>query len=100
MFIVETIAKIPRLFRKEHKSIREISRDLLLSRKGMRKVLRSDTTAFAYKRQHQPRPQLDSHLARLDVLLAGELAKPKRERLSYLRLFEGLREEGYTGGYD
>ncbi|GJD66719.1 IS21 family transposase [Methylobacterium frigidaeris] len=100
MSIVETIAKIRRLFRNEHKSIREISRELRLSRKVVRKALRSDKTAFAYKRQHQPRPQLDGHLARLDALLAEELAKPKRERLSYVRLFEGLREEGYAGGYD
>jgi transposase len=99
MLIVETIAKIRRLFR-EHRSIREISRELRLSRKVVRKALRSDKTAFAYKRQHQPRPQLDGHIARLDVLLAEELTKPKRERLSLTRLFEGLRAEGYAGGYD
>src|SRR5690349_17356398 len=100
MLIVETIAKIRRLFRNEHRSIREISRELRLSRKVVRKALRSDKTAFAYKRQRQPRPQLEGHVARLDELLAAERAKPKRERLSYLRLFEGLREEGYGGGYD
>jgi transposase len=100
MLIVETIAKVRRLFRNEHRSIREISRELRLSRKVVRKALRSDKTAFAYKRQRQPRPQLDGHVARLDELLAAERAKPKRERLSYVRLFEGLREEGYAGGYD
>ncbi|KQQ13196.1 hypothetical protein ASF53_13495 [Methylobacterium sp. Leaf123] len=99
MLIVETIAKIRRLFR-EPRSIREISRELRLSRKVVRKALRSDKTAFAYKRQHQPRPQLDGHIARLDALLSEELAKPKRERLSLMRLFEGLRTEGYAGGYD
>ena len=99
MLIVETIAKIRRMFR-EYRSIREISRELRLSRKVVRKALRSDKTAFAYKRQHQPRPQLDGHIARLDALLAEELAKPKRERLSLTRLFEGLRAEGYAGGYD
>ena len=78
----------------------EISRERRLSRKVVRKALRSDKTAFAYKRQHQPRPQLDGHIARLEALLAEELAKPKRECLSYLRLFERLREEGYAGGND
>lgn len=100
MLIVETIAKIRRLFRNEHKSIREISRELRLSRKVVRKALRSDKTAFTYKRQRQPRPQLDSHLAQLNALLVAEHAKPKRERLSYVRLFESLREAGYAGGYD
>jgi DNA-binding transcriptional regulator LsrR (DeoR family) len=45
MLIVETIAKIRRLFRNEHKSIREISRELRVSRKVVRKALRSDKTA-------------------------------------------------------
>jgi hypothetical protein len=47
MLIVETIAKIRRLFR-EHRSIREISREPRLSRKVVRKALRSDKSAFAY----------------------------------------------------
>jgi transposase len=98
MLIVETIAKVRRLFRNEHKSIREISRELRLSRKVVRKALRSDATAFAYKRLRQPRPQLDSHVAPLEALLAEELAKPKRQRLSYVRLFEVLCEEGFAGG--
>ena len=99
MLIVETIAKVRRLYRNEV-SIREISRELRLSRKVVRKALRSDATAFAYKRQRQPRPQLDSHVAQLEVLLAEELAKPKRQRLTYVRLFEMLRDDGYAGGYD
>ena len=82
MLIVETIAKIRRLFRNEHRSIREISRELRLSRKVVRKALRSDRTAFAYKRQRQPRPRLDGHVARLEALLAEEHVKPMRERLS------------------
>src|SRR5215211_7039786 len=76
---------------KTRKEPREISRELRLSRRVVRKALRSDKTPFTYKRQRQPRPQLDSHVARLDALLAEEHAKPRRERLSYLRLFEGLR---------
>ena len=100
MLIVETIAKVRRLFRNEHKSIREISRELRISRKVVRKALRSDATAFAYKRQRQPRPQLDGHVAQLDAMLAEELAKPKRQRLTYTRLFEALRQDGYAGGYD
>ncbi|KQO56353.1 hypothetical protein [Methylobacterium sp. Leaf91] len=100
MLIVETIAKLRRLFRNQHKSIREIWRELHLSRKVVCKALRSEKTAFSYKRQHQPRLQLGVPLACLDVLLAEELAKPKREHLSYVRLFEELREESYAGGYD
>ncbi len=45
MLIVETIAKIRRLFRNEHRSIREISRELRLSRKVVRKALRTESPA-------------------------------------------------------
>jgi transposase len=100
MLIVETIAKIRRLFRNEHKSIREISRELRVSRKVVRKALRSDKTAFTYKRRHQPRPQLESHVSQLEALLVEDHKRPIRERLSYVRLYESLREEGYAGGYD
>jgi len=100
MLIVETIAKIRRAFSHEGKSIREISRDLRISRKVVRKALRSGKTAFTYERSHQPRPQLDGYLERLEALLAADHKRPKRERLSYVRLFEALREEGFAGGYD
>ena len=36
----------------------------------------------------------------LDELLAANEAKPKRERLTLIRLFEQLRGRGYEGGYD
>jgi predicted transcriptional regulator len=56
MLVVETIGRI----RREHfihgKSIKEIARDLRLSRNTVRKVLRSDETSFSYERQVQPRP--------------------------------------------
>ncbi|WAJ31599.1 IS21 family transposase [Antarcticirhabdus aurantiaca] len=100
MMIVETIAKIRRLANVERMTIREISRELRLSRKVVRKALRPDVTAFTYKRKRQPRPQLDTHIGQLEALLAEELPKPKRQRLSYTRLFEMLRENGYAGGYD
>lgn len=37
---------------------------------------------------------------RLDGLLAGNEAKPARERLTLMRIFEELRGLGYEGGYD
>jgi transposase len=33
-------------------------------------------------------------------MLAANEAKPGRERLTLIRLFEELRERGYAGGYD
>ena len=48
MLIVETVARIRREFFVKGKSIKEIVRDLGVSRNTVRKVLRSGETAFTY----------------------------------------------------
>jgi transposase len=54
MLVVETIAKIRRAHLVQGKSIKAISRELKVSRKVVRKVLRSGATAFEYERVVQP----------------------------------------------
>jgi transposase len=100
MLIVETIARIRREFFVRGKSIKEIGRDLGVSRNTVRKVLRSGATSFAYEREVQPLPRIGRWRADLDRLLAANEAKPARERLTLIRLFEELRALGYAGGYD
>jgi transposase len=100
MLIVETVGRIRRAYHIEKKSIRAIARELRLSRKVVRKAIRSSKTEFHYERTRQPRPQLTPFVDRLEALLKADEKKPKRERLSYIRLFETLREEGFEGGYD
>ena len=51
MLIVETIAKIRRLFFAQGKPIKAICRELGLSRKVVRKVIRSKATEFHYERE-------------------------------------------------
>jgi hypothetical protein len=80
--------------------VKEIVRDLKVSRNTVRKVLRSGETAFEYERDIQPRPKLGRWTADLDALLAGNAAKSAREQLTLIRVFEELRERGYDGGYD
>src|SRR4051794_30878187 len=100
MLIVETIGRIRREHLVKGKSIREIARDLKLSRNTVRRVLRSGETAPSYEREHQPRPRLGRWKADLDRLLMANVDKPTRERLTLIRLFEELRSLGYDGGYD
>lgn len=100
MLVVETIAKIRRLHLGEGRSIKAISRDLGLSRKVVRKVLRSGATEFRYERKRQPLPKLGPWQAELDRLLEENAGRPSRERLTLVRVFEALRGLGYGGGYD
>ena len=100
MLIVETIGRIRREHLVKGKSIREIARDLKLSRNTVRKVLRSGDTSFSYEREVQPRPKLGRWREELDRLLAKNAGAAARERLTLIRLFEELRALGYDGGYD
>src|SRR5262249_47969092 len=100
MLVVETVARIRREHFIKGKTIKEIARDLKVSRNTVRKVLRSGETSFEYDREVQPRPKLGRWTEELDALLAGNAAKPAREQLTLIRLFEDLRERGYDGGYD
>jgi len=97
---VDTIARIRREYFVRGRSIKEIVRELHVSRNTVRKVLRSGATEFAYAREVQPRPKLGRWKDDLDRLLAGNEAKSARERLTLIRLFEELRGHGYEGGYD
>jgi len=100
MLVVETVAKIRRAFFVEKKPIKAISRELRLSRKTVRKAIRSEATEFRYERSVQPMPKLGVWRERLDELLAANEAKPARERLTLVRIFETLRDLGFDGGYD
>jgi transposase len=100
MLVVETIARIRRERLIKGKTIKEIARDLKVSRNTVRRVLRSGETRFEYEREVQPRPKLGRWTDELDRLLADNAVKPAREQLTLIRVFEELRERGYEGGYD
>ena len=100
MLVVETIGRIRRERFVKGKSIKEIARDLGVSRNTVRKVLRSGETRFEYEREVQPRPKLGRWTDELDKLLADNETRAAREQLTLIRLFEELRGRGYDGGYD
>ena len=100
MLVVETVGRIRREHLVKGKSIKEIARDLKISRNTVRKVLRSGETSFAYEREVQPRPKLGRWKTDLEAMLARNATKAARERLTLIRVFEELRALGYEGGYD
>ena len=104
MITVDTIGKVRRAHFVQGKKIKAIAREFRLARNTVRDIVRAGATPGATERQYvrkdQPLPLLGAHVAALDKMLADNAAKPKRERLTYQRMFEELRLVGYVGGYD
>jgi transposase len=100
MLVVETIAKIRRYHFVEGRTIRQIARDLHLSRNTVRKVIRRNETEHRYEREKQPLPRLGAFTGRLDSLLEENTKRPKGRHMTAQRMFEILQGEGYQGGYD
>src|ERR1700760_2671729 len=100
MLVLETVAKIRRAYFVQKKPIKAICRELRVSRKVVRKVLRSEATEFRYERGEQPLPRIGPWQDALDGMLASNETKPRRERLTLIRIFEAVRGLGYEGGYD
>ena len=101
MMTVETIGRIRRAYFVEKKAIRQIVRELRVSRKTVRKAIRKrGPTEFQYERRLQPQPRLGAFLGPLDALLEANAKRPARERLTARRLHELLWAEGYAGAYD
>jgi predicted transcriptional regulator len=94
MLTVETIGRIRREHLLKGKTIKEIARDLKVSRNTVRRVLRSGATSFEYEREVQPRPKLGRWTAELVELLTSNAAKAAREQLTLIRVFEELRGRG------
>ena len=82
MLVVETVARVRRAYFVQEKSIKEIARDLKVSRKTVRKVIRSGATSFHYARGTQPAPKLGPWRDALDGLLLTNAGKSARERLT------------------
>ncbi|YBW37539.1 IS21 family transposase [Nitrobacter sp. TKz-YC01] len=80
MLVVETIAKIRRAYFVDGRPIKAICRELGVSRKVVRKVIRSQSTEFRYERETQPQPKMGPWSAELDRLLVANESK-NRTRL-------------------
>src|SRR4051794_15746322 len=100
MLIVERIAKIRRAYLARKKPIKAICREFGVSRKVVRKVVRSQASEFRDKRGHQPLRRIDPWRKQLDDLRLGHGGKPRRERLTLIRIFAELRGLGYQGSDD
>ena len=108
MLFSERIAKIRRAHFIEGKPIKQICRELRISRHTVLKVIRSGLTEFTSDRTTQPRPRIDPWRSELDEMLAedrngvsrclGELRSKHAEihRGSRRKGIGPLRNAGYT----
>lgn len=97
---METIRKVRLAGLRENKPIKQIARELRLSKNTVRKILRGDLTELHYERRIQPRPKLGAYLESLERRLLEDKGLPKKQQRSARLLYEAIRDEGYVGSYD
>jgi len=94
MLVVETIARIRRAFFVQGKAIKAICRDLGVSRKVVREVIRSGETEFRYHREDQPLPKIGRWRGILDELLRANEAKRETQQYVRIELLGSVRRNG------
>ncbi|KAF0232909.1 MAG: integrase catalytic [Desulfovibrionaceae bacterium] len=100
MLTVETIKKVRMMALRDRKPIKQIARDLRLSKNTVRKILRDDLTEITYERKAQPRPALGAFVESLERWLKEDNALPRKRRRTAKKLFDEIQREGYGGSYD
>jgi transposase len=83
-----------RVLAKHGKGVREIAREIGVSRNTVRRYLRDPEAA-----RYRARPPRPSKLAAFEGYIAGRIASAAPERLEATVLLRELRERGYAGGY-
>ena len=95
---METIAKIRRLYHREHKGFKTIARELKISKTTVKKIIRQDETTQRYQRR-QVYPVLGAFRERLIARLEADRKEPVPYRRTAKKLYQELCEEGFTGAY-
>jgi transposase len=94
------IGKVRRMFHRQKKSVREISRITSLSRNTISKWLEAPLEGEPKSRPRAPKPgKLTAYHETLKQALKADAHRPKKERRTALALFAEIQAAGYTGGY-
>lgn len=97
MISVDQRAAIRYAYYQEHKSIRQIARDLKCSRKTVDKAITSAEPTPYIRTVPYEAPKLGTFHARIDELLAEQAHQPRKQRYTCHKIFQILRAEGYSG---
>lgn len=100
MLIVETMAKIRRMYHVQGKGFKTIARELQMSKNTIKKMIKDEQTRQSYERNVQPYRVLEEGFRlKLLVRLEQDKKEPKRRRRTAKKLFDEIIAEGYTGSY-
>lgn len=83
---------------REGVSIRQIQRETGLHFPTIKKIL-AHSSPPEFQSPDRPQPKIGRYLERISEILEADKERPKKQRHTAKRIFERLREEGYTGGY-
>jgi transposase len=97
MLIVDQHAAIRHAYYNQDKSIREIARELQVSRQSVRKALAAPAPASYTQSVPRSAPKLGPFHARLAALLDEQARQPRKQRYTAHRIYQILQAEGYTG---
>lgn len=89
--------RIRRAYFIEHKSIRQIARELGHSRKVVNKAIESADSAQYTLSQVRPAPVLGPYKDPIDRLLAENEKMPRKQRYTTHQIFKQVQKAGYTG---
>src|SRR5438093_9368693 len=97
MRTVEDYAAILYGYHVEHKTIRQISRELDIARQTVRKAVETAIPSPYTRTRLRPAPVLGPFKATLDRLLAECARMPRKQRYTIHKMYAAIAAEGYHG---
>lgn len=97
MLTVNQHATIRHAYYNQGKSIREIARELRVSRQSVRRAIGSPTAPVYTQTTPRSAPKLGAFHDRITAMLAEREHQPRKQRYTSRRIYQILVSEGYTG---
>lgn len=98
--IVESIAKIRRLYHVEKLGFKTIAKALSLSKNTVKKIIRNDVSNLKFSRKSNYHRILEPNRKVFKTFLLEDEKAPKKYRRTAKKLFLELQQQGYNGSYD
>jgi transposase len=80
-------------------SRRQILRETGMHRQTLKKILEHSEPPGYRQQTPRPRKKLGAYLEQIRQILKDDQAMPRKQRHTAKRIWERLREDGFTGGY-